>query len=65
MRWIMVISLIGTLGLNAAEPIPKDSFELGVMGIPILKVRLFAKDGSSKTLRMVLDTGSSITVLDH
>jgi hypothetical protein len=65
MRWIAIVSLVGSLAINAGEPIFKDPFELGFTGIPILKVVLFAKDGSSKELRMMLDTGSSITILDR
>ena len=65
MRWIAMVSLIGALVIHAGETASKAAFELGFAGLPIVKIKLLAKDGSSKELRMVVDTGSSITVLDR
>lgn len=54
------------LGLaHAEEPGLITPLERSLHGLPIVKVRLFRGDGSSKEVRMVVDTGCAITAIDR
>lgn len=50
---------------TAAAPSVRTPIELGAMGAVIVKVHLLGADGISREFRMVLDTGSSATMLDR
>ncbi|WP_257309647.1 hypothetical protein [Geothrix fuzhouensis] len=47
---------------GSAQSIP---MEPNLFGIPVIKVHLLRDDGTSKEVRMVVDTGSEITTLDR
>ncbi|MDP1830938.1 MAG: aspartyl protease family protein [Geothrix sp.] len=63
MRYLLIFLL--TLALHAIETPQRMSFEWSFSGLPILKASLTAKNGSNKSVRMLLDTGTSTTVLDR
>jgi len=51
--------------LRAEEPVMNTALEAGFYGLAVVKVHLFRGDGTSQEVRMMVDTGSAMTVIDR
>jgi hypothetical protein len=51
--------------LHAEEPVMTAALQANVFGLPVVNVHLFRGDGTSREVRMVVDTGSAMTSIDR
>jgi predicted aspartyl protease len=51
--------------LRAEEPVMNTALQANVFGLAVVKVHLFRGDGTSQEVRMMVDTGSAMTVIDR